>query len=454
MNIWATILVGLKEIWAHKFRSGLTMMGIILGVASLVGMSALVKGMENGMREAMQAIGGIEKVSVIQQELPPNQSHLSDQVVGITMSDVEALKKNATLTKLITPEMSLDRGGVVSRGKKVFRPWNISGTWPNALDMNVHKIEYGRMFNEIDDDLARNVCVIGTEVRDQLFGTFEETGKDIIPIGEEININGQLFTIIGMFTRYESEKQKKEREYQLANPSPERLGPERRTGWGRGGPGGFAFMLKNSTIYMPLNTMWLKFRASAGTNNIPDPTLSTLNIRISSVEELEAALQQARNVMMNTHFAMEDFTFRTQENWDENIRAQVNNYRWSGGIIAAISLIVGGIGIMNIMFASITERIREIGVRKAVGATTFAIFIQILIESIVVAIIGGILGVFVSYGLVELLKILIPTDNEPVITLWAVVVSFCFSVLVGLMAGIQPAIKAAKLDPIEALRYD
>jgi ABC-type antimicrobial peptide transport system permease subunit len=109
---------------------------------------------------------------------------------------------------------------------------------------------------------------------------------------------------------------------------------------------------------------------------------------------------------------------------------------------------------MNIMFASITERIREIGVRKAVGATTFAIFIQILIESIVVSIIGGILGVFVSYGLVELLKILIPTDNEPVITLWAVVVSFCFSVLVGLMAGIQPAIKAAKLDPIEALRYD
>jgi ABC-type lipoprotein release transport system permease subunit len=98
------------------------MMGIILGVASLVGMSALVKGMENGMREAMQAIGGIEKVSVVQQELPPNQSHLSDQVVGITMSDVEALKKNATLTKLITPEMNLDRGGVVSRGKKYFVP--------------------------------------------------------------------------------------------------------------------------------------------------------------------------------------------------------------------------------------------------------------------------------------------------------------------------------------------
>ncbi|MBO4795875.1 MAG: ABC transporter permease, partial [Verrucomicrobia bacterium] len=116
MNIWATIIVGLKEIWSHKFRSALTMLGIVLGVASLVGMSALVKGMENGMREAMQAVGGIEKVSVIQQELPPAQSHLADQVVGITMADVEALKQNATLTKLITPEMNMGRGAVVSRG--------------------------------------------------------------------------------------------------------------------------------------------------------------------------------------------------------------------------------------------------------------------------------------------------------------------------------------------------
>ena len=210
MNIWTVILIGLKEISSHKFRSFLTMLGIILGVASLVGMSALVQGMENGMREAMEAIGGIEKVSVIQQDLPPSQSHLSDQVVGITMDDVEALKQNATLTKLITPEMNLGRGSVVTRGNNMMRPFIISGTWPNALEMNSHVIEHGRMFNEIDDDLARNVCVIGTEVRDELFGERDASGKEIIPLGEQININGELFTIIGMFQRYESEKQKKQ----------------------------------------------------------------------------------------------------------------------------------------------------------------------------------------------------------------------------------------------------
>lgn len=453
MNFFTTIQVGFKEIWAHKFRSLLTMLGIILGVASLVGMSALVKGMENGMKEAMEAVGGIEKVSVIEQNLPPNQSHLEDYAVGITMNDVEAMKKNASFVKLITPEMRMSRGATITRGAKSVRPFIISGTWPNILAMGNHEVEYGRMFNELDDELARNVCVIGTEIRDELFGSYEKTGKEIVPIGEDITINGQLFTIIGMFKRYESEKQRKEREQEMLNPVV-RSGPERRTGWGKGGPGGFAFRIKNSSVYMPLNTMWVKFRASSGTGGIPDPKLSELNIRIVNANEMNGSLQQTRNILMQTHLGLEDFSFRTQENWDANIQKAVSNYRLSGGIIAAISLIVGGIGIMNIMFASITERVREIGVRKAIGATTAAIFIQILVESIVVAFLGGLLGLASSYGLVEILKSVMENDNDPVITGSSMVIAFAFSVLVGLLAGLLPAIKAAKLDPIVALRYE
>jgi putative ABC transport system permease protein len=169
---------------------------------------------------------------------------------------------------------------------------------------------------------------------------------------------------------------------------------------------------------------------------------------------MEVALQQARNVLMITHNGIEDFSFVTQESATENINSAIRNARLSGGIIAAISLLVGGIGIMNIMLASITERIREIGLRKAIGAQNGAIFAQIIVESAVIAILGGILGVAASYGLVYLLGVLSPTQNTPEIRWSAMAIAFGFSAVVGVLAGIYPAIKAARLDPIQALRYE
>ena len=157
---------------------------------------------------------------------------------------------------------------------------------------------------------------------------------------------------------------------------------------------------------------------------------------------------------MHTHKGIEDFSFNTQENWSENITTAIRNARLSGGIIAAISLLVGGVGIMNIMLASITERVREIGVRKAVGATFVDIFIQILVESIVIAAIGGVAGLLASNGLVRLLALLSPGDNTPVITVEAMLLAFGFSVCVGILAGIFPGLKAARLNPIQALRYE
>jgi len=200
--------------------------------------------------------------------------------------------------------------------------------------------------------------------------------------------------------------------------------------------------------------MWVRFRSAIGTNNTPDPRLSDIDLKVQSLDKLEPALQQARNVMLMTHRGIEDFSFQTQENNVENINIAIRNARVSGGIIAAISLLVGGIGIMNIMLASIAQRVREIGLRKAVGATTGAVFIQILVESVVIGIIGGIAGLAVSYGFVKLLADLTPTGNSPVITLEAMVMAFTFSAAVGLIAGLIPAFKASKLDPIQALRYE
>jgi len=150
MNLSNAILVGLKEIWAHKFRSLLTMLGIILGVSSLIGMSAIVKGMENGMKEALIALGGLDKVLMDEQSVPAHQEHRADEATGRTIQDVYALKKSAPLLKSISPEMRV-RNMVITRDGKSVSPSELVGVWPVVIEMNLHKLGHGRFFSDLHE---------------------------------------------------------------------------------------------------------------------------------------------------------------------------------------------------------------------------------------------------------------------------------------------------------------
>ena len=445
MNLALVIGVGLKEISAHKFRSFLTMLGIILGVCSLVGMFALVAGMTEGLRAALIEAGGLEKINVIDQDVPEHQEHLAGRSLGRTWLDVEAIRRHCPLIELVSPEVHLYNVRVV-RGAHSWRLRELTGATEAYLTVDNHRLRVGRFLTDLDLARAHKVCIIGTRVRDALFPDDDSwTG----PLGQRIEIAGQPFTIVGVFDRYESEPARKRREAgQTTERARERRGPtsgRRSMNW---------FEAKNDTIIIPVTTMRLIFRSAARADGAVDPRLTELNLRVADPQRLNEALQQVRNVLLFTHQGVEDFGFNTREDWADRIHEQTANAIRTGGLIAIISLIVGGIGIMNIMLASISERIHEIGIRQAVGARQQDVFLQILTESVVLAMLGGVVGLVAAFGLVKLLALLAPFDFTPVVRVPALAVSFLFSAIVGVLAGLYPAIKAARLDPIAALRYE
>lgn len=446
MNLLVGVQIGFRETWSHKFRSFLTMLGIILGVSSMMAMFALTEGIARGMKETLNMIGGIEQVNIIDKEVSIENQNLADISPGRTLDDAVAVKNSARFISHVSPMKF--QGANLSRGPEMVRE-RVRGGLPDALHVDAHEIEHGRFLSDLDVDRAHRVVVLGSLIVRQLW---PET-PDINPVGRTVYINNIPYQVIGTFVFYEREEDKRRRESGRVEKQ-----RERREARGASSSGWSPFRRKNETVIIPLTTMIHDFKSTSvgedGVDYGPDLKLDDLEVRVSSIERFDEAIQELQNILFVTHRGIDDFGFDTREDWFDNIQTSVRATRVSGMLIAAISLLVGGIGITNIMLASITERIREIGVRRAVGARQRDIFAQILVESVVIGALGGVLGLIAGFGLVGGLEALAPIENAPVITGSAVLISFAFAVGVGILSGIYPAWKASRLDPINALRYE
>ncbi len=401
--------MGLREIWAHKVRSALTLFCVLLGVASVVVTVAYMRGLTASWRAYLNERGGLERVRIEDDEVPPAQEHLASLSPGKTLLDAEAVRRHSDFLANVSPAIEFsDR--YLYRGGERHRVRNIEGVTPTALEVERFTVERGRFITDVDNQGMTQAMVIGSEVVEELFTPLED------PLGATIIYQGLPFTVVGILTEAGS-------------------GPNKR--W---------FSFKNDVAFLPLRTAQYKINNSLA--------LEDLDIQVDQVAHLPAAVEQAHNIMLRMHRGVQDFEVETVESYSESIEKRERSLLTAGAAISLITMIIGGIGIMNLMLASINERVREIGIRKAIGARPTDIFFQFCVESITLCLLGGILGVALGQGVIYWLQQIMVDADPPVFTVFGVVAGFTASVTIGVLAGVYPAFRASRLDPIEALRYE
>lgn len=407
------VVNGLGEIWGHKLRSLLTICCVMLGVASMVLTTGFMEGFFKGWEVSLQEQGGLEKISGSPRGVSERQAPLASVSRGFTLGDAEALRALVPGLAVISPEIDatrprLTRGGRSHDGRRGGR---VQGVTNAIFEINRYELDKGRLFSDLDFHHRSEVIVIGSAVKKSLFGPGED------PIGRFVDMNGQPFRVIGVLKHYE------------------RL-------WGDFN----TLEWKNDIAFIPATTMAAKVQRS--------DRLTWLNLKAPDISKLRETLDSTSNVLAQGHRGIIDFDVKTNEEQLASFASTKASFVVGGSAIAGVSLLVSGIGIMNLMLASINERVREIGIRKAVGATPFNIFSQFVAEAVTLSLLGGMAGVGIAVALIKVLAMFLPSGSAPLLAPSAFVVGFAFSVTAGVMAGIYPAIQAAKLDPIEALRYE
>jgi len=409
-SIWLGLTSGISEVLAHKLRSFLTLFGIVLGAASLVGMLGVVKGLLSGWEAMIYQSGGIERIDVSDKPPPESQREIAPISPGRTLNDVRAILAAVPLARRVTAEVNLRNGGrLFFQGRNAWS--QPRGVLPATFAMDRITVADGRLIGEFDLEMQNQVIVLGSGIARSLFA------RGLDPLDRVLTLNGLPFTVIGVLPEYSA----------------------------RGGDDD-SLSERNYSVFIPLTTAQTLFRT--------DEKVDVLSIQLSAIEDMPVALQQISNVLTHTHRGVQDSRLQTREALLQRFEETRNSYVYSLGGVAVIGLIVGGIGIMNVMLASINERVREIGVRRALGAKRLDILIQILAESSALAVGGGLLGMVASVALIKILQKVVVENNRPELSPAALFIGVVFSGLVGVLSGIYPAIRASRMSPVEALRSD
>jgi len=402
MLIGETFLIALQSIRANLFRASLTMLGIIIGVAAVITMVALGTGAQSAIDKQMEALGG--NILSISSSSRFSRGVARDQDT-LTTDDADALARESIYLDGVVPE--IDNRQQVKYGNRNLN-LTILGTTPNYPNVHLFNIEAGRMFNLSDDSARRRVAVLGSEIP----GMLDTDAASLI--GRRIQIRSISFDVVGVLESKGS------------------------SGWRN----------PDDDIWVPLSTA--QFRV-AGNDRV-----ETISARVREGVSIEQTMVDIERILRREHGILpgadNDFTIMNRKQFLDSRQEATEVFTYLLAGIAGVSLIVGGIGIMNIMLVTVTERTREIGIRKAMGATNGNILLQFLVEAMTLCLLGGGLGLAVgaaaSYFAAEF------AGWQTQINSTSVVTAFTFSAFVGLVFGIWPAKRAAGLDPIDALRYE
>jgi putative ABC transport system permease protein len=414
MKIFESLRIAMRALAANKLRSILTMLGIIIGVGAVIALMSLGRGVEKFVTDQFAGLGS-NLLFITPGQISDGPPTLRQgQVKLLTLSDMNALLESG-----LAPDVK-DVSGVYQGAGKVERGGQemsitVNATTPDFDEVRNWKTILGEFFTQDDFDQRQRVILLGTEVYDELFP------GDEFPVDQTVALNGMNFRVIGVM---ESK--------------------------GGGGPGGS----QDRAVFLPLTTAQdrlFKQKTVSG-----DYGLNVIYASVVSKDRVDAAQEEIATLMRERrgieYLDQDDFAIFSQADIISVFGDILGALTVFLGAIAAISLVVGGIGIMNIMLVSVTERTREIGLRKAVGAKRADVLIQFLIESMTLSAFGGAIGVAVGWGLAELVRTF--SGFQAVVGVDAIVLSLVVSTAVGLFFGIFPAYRASRLNPIDALRYE